>query len=128
MQVNNVNKSIAFNPFGLQNSVTLKGKLSESTGNAKKSTAIPITQKQSNILELSHDSQLISSKNAEGNTAQYKKSGVTSSREAWETDSIRIKNSSRYDELGNENFLYTMRMDEPETYAKFQELMDKKYL
>ncbi|SDB54836.1 hypothetical protein SAMN02910298_02804 [Pseudobutyrivibrio sp. YE44] len=77
---------------------------------------------QNNIIE---DELTISSesrKKMERESNNYKYSGATSIRDAWEDDGIITKNNIRKDVLGNTSLDEVMRLDEPETYAKYKEL------
>lgn len=69
---------------------------------------------------------LLRAKSLEEQKKNEKKSGVTSAREIWEDDAMKIKHSDRYDCFGNDNIMYIFRMDEPETYAKCQSTYAKK--
>lgn len=56
---------------------------------------------------------------AQNNREMRKQSSVTSAKEKWEEDAVRSK--LREDMYGNFDRIETMRIDEPETYAKYKE-------
>lgn len=57
---------------------------------------------------------------AENNAVHHKESGITSAREKWENDDVR--NMIRKDSIGNYDLIEIMRLDEPETYEKYEKL------
>ena len=63
----------------------------------------------------------------ENSTSPTKKAGVTSAREAWESNAAEIKRSSLYRSDGTIRLDELMRLDEPDTYAKWKELSDKAF-
>lgn len=58
-------------------------------------------------------------------TGPTKKAGVTATREAWENNSAELKRESLYKLNGQIDLIELMRLDEPDTYAKWNELSDK---
>ena len=63
----------------------------------------------------------------ENSTSPTKKAGETSAREAWESNAAEIKRSSLYRSDGTIRLDELMRLDEPDTYAKWKELSDKAF-
>ena len=74
-------------------------------------------------VNISRESQL----KYENNSVNVKKKGVTSARELWENDSASIKREGRTDVTGNMHEWEIFRLDEPETYDKWNELDNKKW-
>ena len=64
---------------------------------------------------------------SENSTSPTKKAGETSAREAWESNAAEIKRSSLYRSDGTIRLDELMRLDEPDTYAKWKELSDKAF-
>ena len=62
---------------------------------------------------------------AERSIGPTKKAGVTSAREAWENNAAELKRSSVFNSDGSYNLLELMRLDEPDTYAKYMEQISK---
>ena len=54
----------------------------------------------------------------------YKQAGITSQREAWETESASRK-KSRYDLAGNHSQDYMMQIDEPDTVSAMKDILRK---
>ncbi len=74
-------------------------------------------------IDISDEGKLLSEKDSVLH-GEYKQSGVTSQREAWETESAARKNS-RYDLAGNHSIDYMMQLDEPDTVAAMKEIRGK---
>ena len=62
---------------------------------------------------------------SERSVGTFKKAGVTSAREAWEDNAAELKRSSVFNSDGSYNLPELMRLDEPDTYAKWRELSNK---
>ena len=62
---------------------------------------------------------------SENNSHEIKKAGVTSKRETWENNSAELKKDAGRAAGSKFNGLESMRTDEPDTYAKFQGVIDK---
>ena len=74
-------------------------------------------------IDISDEGKLLSEKDSVLH-GEYKQSGVTCQREAWETESAARKNS-RYDLAGNHSIDYMMQLDEPDTVAAMKEIRGK---
>lgn len=61
----------------------------------------------------------------DNSTEPTKKAGETGAREAWESNAAELKKSSLYRSNGTIRLDELMRLDEPDTYAKWRELSDK---
>ena len=61
----------------------------------------------------------------ENSTSPTKKAGMTSAREGWEDNAAELKKSSVYHSDGSYKLEEVMRLDEPDTYAKWRELSNK---
>ena len=62
---------------------------------------------------------------SERSVGPFKKAGVTSAREAWEDNAAELKRSSVFNSDGSYNLEELMRLDEPDTYAKWREASKK---
>ncbi len=74
-------------------------------------------------VDISEEGKLLSEKNSTLH-GEYKQAGVTSQREAWETESAARKNS-RYDLARNHSIDYMMQLDEPDTVAAMKDILHK---
>jgi hypothetical protein len=107
------------------NNFAIKGKLVTSDDNTHTSQKESIKYHSKDEVDFSNDAKLLSKRTNSITESPRKKAGVSSAREAWENDSAKIRESSRHDIYGGHDFLYMLRMDEPETYEKVCECMSK---
>jgi hypothetical protein len=77
------------------------------------------------ILNISKEAQL-KLQNQENSAAPRKKAGVTSARELFEEENALTKYMAGRDEW-RKNIFEAVRLDEPETYAKYEELSHKSW-
>lgn len=66
-------------------------------------------------------------KKSRAKAEEYKKAGFSVRHEEWEDYTTEIRKTFRYDHLGNISIDETLRLDEPETYARCKELREKIY-
>lgn len=124
MQIN-INSIVNFLDIA-SSKVTIHGKISDLDIPKPDSSSKKSHHSNAYDVKISNDSQLIESRKTNTKNTDHKISGQTSKREAWESDSKSMVNSSRYDHHSGEHTIdYMLEMDEPDTFAKCHELHSK---